>query len=121
MPHQLAQEAPPLLGPQQYQEPFYLVLEKYDEDEQADAHKLVEYRAHQAHTEDLAGDKPYKDKGHDAVENAYRARLLHQAVNVEKEQCDEHYVDDVFDAEFEHGIKVWASLWRGVTMAWWIG
>lgn len=66
---QAGEEFPSFFRAEFDQEPFDLILEDYDKNQQADAHYFVENRAYELHFEDFCGDHPYEDECEHSVED----------------------------------------------------
>ena len=60
-----------------------LLLEEDDQNQQPDAHKLIEDDADEAHLEYFGSNHPHDDEGHHTIENVDGAGFFHQAVDIE--------------------------------------
>lgn len=61
---------------------FYLVLEYYDQHQQAYGDKLVKYRPGKAQFKYLSGHRPHGNESHYTVKNVYGAGLFHLPENI---------------------------------------
>ena len=98
---QTAQGTHALVSSQIVEEFTDVFLKEDDKTNDTHRHQLVKDATQQLHLQHLRHHQPEDDEHQDTHEDVQRARLLHEAIDIEQRQCDEYDVDNVLDTKFE--------------------